>query len=79
MTALQCYYVQLVTLYSKRILYGIKCDLKGLYADIINTRRLIRIELSIETCQLNGIVIDELNKFKRKLTSTYSLTCTTCN
>ena len=67
-----------MSIYSNRVLYGYKCDLEGIYSDIIASKRLAVIEENINDCKLYGEIIDELNKFKRKLNSTYSDYCRDC-
>jgi hypothetical protein len=74
----KCYFVQLVTLYSQRILYGYKCDLDKLWRDITDFDRVVTLEENIQECHLRGAVIDEINKIKNKLTKTYELVCRTC-
>lgn len=74
----KCYLVQLVTLYSQRLLYAYKCDLDKLWRDIVNFDRVITLEENISECHLRGAIIDEINKIKNKLTKTYELVCRNC-
>jgi hypothetical protein len=74
----KCYLVQLVSLYSQRLLYAYKCDLDKLWRDITDFDRVITLEENIKECHLRGAVIDEINKLKNKLAKTYELVCRTC-
>jgi hypothetical protein len=74
----KCYFVKLMSLYSTRLLYGYKCDLESLYSDIIEAKRFYIIEQNITDCKLYGDIIDDLNKFKRKLNTNYSSYCRDC-
>jgi len=75
----KCYFVQLVVLYSKRVLYGYKCDMDALWRNIQDFDRLVTLEDYIVQCNLRGDIIDELNKQKSKLARNYNLVCRTCD
>ncbi len=75
---LKCHFVKQLAIYSQRILYGYKCDLEPLYQDIRTVRRFITIEDHIEPCALNGAVINDLDKYRRSIQSTYSNACRGC-
>ena len=75
----KCFFVQLTTLYAQRVLYGYKCDLDKLWRDITAFRRLIRLEENTSNCRLRGVVIDEMNKLRKRLVQAYSLPCKNCN
>ncbi len=74
----KCYFVQLATIYAQRILYGYECDLDKLWSDILEFRRAVRLEENITNCNLRGVIIDEINKLKKRLAKDYSLTCPNC-
>jgi hypothetical protein len=75
---IKCFLVKLLTLYSNRILYGVKCNLDSLYKDIVLANRLAIIEDNIQNCNLSGDIIDEITNFKRKLVSHYNFPCANC-
>lgn len=74
----QCYFVKLVALFSNKVLYGYNCNLEELYANIREANRFYIIEQNIESCKLYGDIIDDLNKFKRKLNDTFTTYCREC-
>lgn len=74
----KCLFVKLVAQFSNKILYGYNCNLEGLYADIREANRFYILEQNIESCKLHGDIIDELNKFKRKLNDTFTTYCRDC-
>ncbi len=74
----KCFFTKLVALYSKRILYGYKCELEPLWNDIVAFRRLIRLEENIHNCRLKGSIIDEINKLRKRLSKLYSIPCPNC-
>lgn len=78
MLDIKCYFVEMVALYSKRVLYGYKCELEEIYDQIIRSKRLATIEDNLFECRLSGDVVDELNEFKRKLNRTKSAICVDC-
>ncbi len=71
----KCIYTRLIALFAKRLIYGYKCNMDELYFNILKTKRFILIEENIIDCNLKGNVIDELNKFKRSLITTYGEIC----
>ena len=75
---LKCHYVKQLALYSQRTLYGYKCDMDALYADIKTVKRFITIEDNIVECSLNGAVINDLNKYRNSLLNNYSKACRGC-
>lgn len=74
----KCYFVKLVAQYSNKILNGYNCNLEELYSNIREANRFYILEQNIESCKLHGDIIDELNKFKRKLTTTLATYCRDC-
>lgn len=74
----KCYFVSLAALFSKRVIYGYKCDLENLYDDIQQARRYAAIEDNIQECSIFGDIIDEMNKFKYRINNTYTDICRDC-
>lgn len=76
---IKCYFVKLTALYSKKVLYGYNCNLDTLYSQIYEAKRFYTLEQNVDSCGLYGDVIDELNKFKRRInTTTTSDFCVDC-
>jgi hypothetical protein len=74
----KCYFVKLVALYSEKVLYGYNCNLDNLYSQIYEAKRFYTLEQNVDSCGLYGDVIDELNKFKKRINSTSSSFCFDC-
>jgi hypothetical protein len=74
----KCYFVKLVALYSEKVLYGYNCNLDSLYSQIYEAKRFYTLEQNVDSCGLYGDVIDELNKFKKRINSTSSSFCFDC-
>lgn len=75
---LKCHFVKQMALYSKRILYGYKCDMEALYGDIQSVKRFITIEDNIVECAISGDIIIDLNKYRKSLINNYSGACRGC-
>ena len=76
---IKCYFVKLTALYSKKVLYGYNCNLDTLYSQIYEAKSFYTLEQNVDSCGLYGDVIDELNKFKRRInTTTTSDFCVDC-
>ena len=75
---IKCYFVKLTALYSKKVLYGYNCNLDSLYSQIYEAKRFYTLEQNVDSCGLYGDVIDELNKFKRRINITPSTFCFDC-
>ena len=75
---MKCYYVKLLSLYAKRVLYGYKCDLDSLRKDMMDAYVLSRIEENIDPCSIQDNVLDEIRKLKHKLDYNYSNICRYC-
>lgn len=78
MTDSKCFFVTLVTLYAQRLNYGYKCNFEKLWKDIVAFRRLILIEENIESCQLRGNVVDDINNMRSRLISEHGIVCRDC-
>jgi hypothetical protein len=74
----KCYFVKLMAIYSNKILYGYKCNLEDLYDQLRQAKRYYILEENIVSCGLYGEIIDEINKFKRKLDDTFTTYCRDC-
>lgn len=75
---LKCHFVKQLAIYSQRMLYGYRCDMEPLFADIETVRRFITIEDHIIQCALNGTIINDLNEYRRSIQSTYTKACRGC-
>jgi hypothetical protein len=75
---MKCYYVKLLAIYAKRIIYGYKCDIEQLRKDIEDAYVFSLVEDYINECDVHGTFIDDRNKFLRKLISTYNNICRDC-
>ena len=75
---LKCHYVKQFAIYSQRVLYGYKCEMKNLYADIKTVKRFITIEDNLVECALSGTIVNDLNKYRKSLLSNYSSSCRGC-
>ena len=75
---LKCHFVKQLAIYSQRILYGYKCEMDALYADIKTVNRFITIEDNIVECSLSGTIINDLNKYRQTLKANYSSACRGC-
>jgi hypothetical protein len=72
---LKCNLTELLVLHSKRLLYGIECDLDKMIEDVLSIQRYIDILSSLSLCNLYGNIVDEINKYLNMIQQTYSLTC----
>lgn len=77
-SSLECYFVELAVLFSKRMIYGYKCNMEELYQDLTDAKRLATIDCYIEQCGLAGSIVDDIRKFKAKLQNNYSNICRDC-
>ena len=75
---LKCHFVKRLALYSQRILYGYKCEMEALNADITTSKRFAILEDYIVECGLSGTIINDLNKYRKSLLTTYSNACRGC-
>jgi hypothetical protein len=75
---LKCHFVHQLALYAQRILYGYKCDMEALYGDIMTVKRFITIEDNIVSCALSGAIINDLNKYRRHISSSATTPCRGC-
>ena len=76
--SLKCHFVNRLSLYSQRIIYGYKCDMDNLIEDIKTVRGYILIEENIENCGISGQIIDNLEKYKQSLINNYTRSCRNC-
>jgi hypothetical protein len=77
-STLDCYFVDLAVLFSKRVIYGYKCDLEQLYQDMQDAKRFATVACYIEQCSLSGDIVDQIRKFKSTIQRTYSNICRDC-
>jgi hypothetical protein len=75
----KCYFVKLTALYSQKVLYGYNCNLDSIYAQMYEAKRIYILEQNKDTCGLYGDVIDEINKFNKKINSTPPSFCIDCD
>lgn len=72
---LKCNLTELLVLHSKRLLYGIECDLDKMLEDVLSIQRYIDILNNLTLCNIYGNIVDEINKYLNMIQQTYSLTC----
>lgn len=75
---LKCNLTELLVLHSKRLLYGIECDLDKMIEDVLSIQRYIDILNNLTLCNIYGNIVDEINKYLNMIQQTYSLTCWGC-
>ena len=75
----KCYFVKLTALYSQKVLYGYNCNLDSIYAQMYEAKRIYILEQNRDACGLYGDVIDEINKFNKKINSTPPSFCIDCD
>lgn len=52
--------------------------MESLFADVKTVRRFITIEDNIVECAVSGTVINDLNKYRKTLTTNYTSACRGC-
>lgn len=72
---LKCYLTELLILHSKRLLYGIECDLEEIFNAVLVIQRYIDILTHLHRCNVYGNIVDEINKYLNTIQQTYALTC----
>jgi len=75
---LKCHFVSQLAKFSQRVLYGYRCEMESLFADVKTVRRFITIEDNIVECAVSGTVINDLNKYRKTLTTNYTSACRGC-
>lgn len=75
---MKCYYVGLVSNYSKKILHAYKCDIEEDLFKITEAKRYIKLEENKIECILSTVTMNELKRFKTNLNTNYSDYCRGC-
>lgn len=75
---LKCKFVNLMIIYSKRLLYGYNCNIDGLWEELMKLSRIIKLHEHIESCNLRGNILDEINKELKSINKIYGELCKNC-